>query len=78
MSQATHWPLKAFPPRSDGPGMGVPDPACPVCDADLMFAGDERAGDLVHCTFCGAPFLLRERPRRPDEDEARWELEEDL
>jgi len=57
--------------------MGAPDLACPVCDADLAFGGDERAGDLVHCSFCGAPFILRVRPQRPDEDEARWELEED-
>jgi DNA-directed RNA polymerase subunit RPC12/RpoP len=58
--------------------MGAPDPACPVCDADLILAGDEHAGDLVHCTYCGAPFLLRQRPRAQDEDEKRWELEEDF
>lgn len=57
--------------------MAAPDLSCPVCDADLSFGGDERAGELVHCTFCGAPFLLRARPKA-DDDEAAWELEEDF
>lgn len=57
--------------------MAAPDLSCPVCDADLSFGGDERAGELVHCTFCGAPFLLRARPKS-DDDEAAWELEEDF
>jgi hypothetical protein len=56
--------------------MGTQDLACPVCDADLILAGDERVGDLVHCMFCGASFLLRQQPRA--DDEARWKLEEDF
>ena len=56
--------------------MGKSDLACPICDADLIFAGDERVGDLVHCTFCGAPFVLRTRPKA-DDDEAAFQLEED-
>lgn len=71
-------PLKDAVRGSDLFRMGAPDLACPVCDADLLFDGDERAGDLVHCTFCGAPFVLRARPQRRDEDEARWELEEEI
>lgn len=58
--------------------MGAPDLACPVCDADLLLGGDERVGDLVHCTFCGAPFVLHQRVRRSDDDEAAWEVEEDF
>lgn len=57
-------------------GMARPDLACSICDADLVFAGDESAGDLIHCTFCGAPFVLRERPRASD-DESEFLLEED-
>jgi hypothetical protein len=58
--------------------MGVPDLPCPVCDADLILGGDESPGDLIHCTFCGAPFILQQRPKRDDEDAARWEAEEDF
>lgn len=56
--------------------MGSPDLDCPICDADLIFSGEERVGEIVHCTFCGAPFVLRARVKR-DEDEAAFELEED-
>lgn len=31
---------------------------CPVCQADLPLAGDERKGDEVYCTYCGAPCRL--------------------
>ena len=34
------------------------EPSCPVCDADLVFAGDEKAGDLVVCSFCGTSFVV--------------------
>ena len=69
--------LKGAAPGSEGAGMGMPDLACPICDADLIFAGDERVGELVYCTFCGAPFVLRARPKRDDDDEAAFELEAD-
>ena len=50
------------------------DSACPVCDADLLFSGDESRGDTVVCNYCTAPFTIK---RLPDaEDEA--ELEEDF
>jgi len=52
----------------------VPDIACPVCDADLIFAGDERKGDTVVCVYCGAPFTVR-HVATPEED---WDLEEDF
>jgi len=48
--------------------------ACPVCDADLLFAGDERAGDTVPCLHCGSPFLVT-KEGKGDED---WEVEEDF
>lgn len=55
--------------------MASPTLSCPVCDADLMLAGDERLGDSVICTYCGAPFTVMRVPRA-DED-ASIELEED-
>jgi DNA-directed RNA polymerase subunit RPC12/RpoP len=57
--------------------MGAPNLACPVCDADLILAGDEKPGDLVHCTYCGAPFVLMRRVKDEEEEQARWEIEED-
>ncbi len=49
--------------------------ACPVCDADLPLGGDERLGDQVFCSYCGAPSLIRVRS---GDDEEEWELEEDF
>jgi hypothetical protein len=49
------------------------EPSCPVCDADLVFGGDEKAGDLVVCSFCGTSFLVS---RGATKEEA-WEVEED-
>jgi hypothetical protein len=43
-----------------------------VCDADLLFAGDEVVGDTVVCGYCGAPFTVKAA------DESDWELEEDF
>lgn len=39
--------------------VAAPDLACPVCNADLPLAGDERAGDDLFCSYCGAPIVLR-------------------
>ena len=50
------------------------DVACPVCDADLVFAGDERPGDVVACHYCTAPFTVTSVAR----DDEEWELEEDF
>jgi len=47
---------------------------CPVCNAHVPLAGDERPGDEVHCTYCGAPCVLRRAGPDPDE----LELEEDF
>ena len=52
------------------------DLACPLCDANLVFAGDEKAGDQVVCTFCGAPFVLCRTPPKEDGEEG-WDVEED-
>lgn len=42
--------------------------------ADVPLAGDERPGDEVLCTYCGAPLKLQGAPS----DEADWDLEEDF
>lgn len=49
--------------------------SCPVCNADLPLAGDERAGDDVYCSYCGAPLVLR---GKPDADLEDLEPEEDF
>ena len=46
---------------------------CPVCSADVPLAGDERPGDEVFCTYCGAPLRVKTRPSAED-----FELEDDL
>ncbi len=40
--------------------------------ADVPLSGDERAGDEVHCTYCGAPLKIS----GPTSDE--YDLEEDF
>ncbi len=32
---------------------------CPICEADIPLAGDEKAGEEIHCSVCGAPVLLK-------------------
>jgi hypothetical protein len=68
--------LEPAPAYRGGPPMWAPDIGCPVCDADLILAGDEKPGDLVHCTFCGVPFVLHKRPK--DDEENCWEIEDDF
>jgi len=59
---------------TDPEDMAKGDQSCPVCDAELIFAGDEHPGDQVVCSYCGAPFLLTKRA----EHEKDWEVEEDF
>lgn len=68
--------LKTGGPGSDAGGMAAPDLSCPICDADLLLAGDERVGDVVYCSFCGGPCMVTRRPEKDDESE--WEIEDDL
>jgi len=49
------------------------DLTCPICQADVPIAGDEKPGDEVACMYCGAPCRL---VGKKDEDEL--ELEEDF
>lgn len=46
---------------------------CPICQADVPLAGDEKPGDEVACSYCGAPCRL---VGRKDDDELA--LEEDF
>ena len=56
--------------------MAGPDINCPLCDAELVFGGDEKAGDSVMCSFCGAPFILARTPGQ-DDGEAGWDVDDD-
>jgi hypothetical protein len=58
---------------SDPKAVASPELSCPVCSADLPVAGDERAGEEVFCTYCGAPCRLTASPQSPD-----CEVEEDF
>ena len=52
----------------------VSELSCPICNADVPLAGDERQGDEVYCTYCKAPLTLKGRGDDPSE----MELEEDF
>jgi hypothetical protein len=53
----------------------APELACPICNADLPLAGDERLGENVFCTYCGAPSIL---VGKDPNDPSDWDVEEDL
>jgi hypothetical protein len=54
--------------------MGSPEIECPICMADIPLTGDEKKGDEVFCTYCGAPLKLAGTGEEFDEAE----LEEDF
>jgi hypothetical protein len=55
----------------------TPDLSCPVCSADLPLTGDEKRGDEIFCTFCGAPCRLQIRPSKKEEGD-EYHAEEDF
>ncbi|HEY8155535.1 MAG TPA: hypothetical protein VII72_15520 [Myxococcota bacterium] len=57
--------------------MATKDLSCPVCNADLPLNGDERKGDEIFCTYCGAPCRLMVKPKKKDEKE-EYAAEEDF
>jgi hypothetical protein len=61
---------------SDRQLMASPVLECPICDAELVLAGDERPGDPVMCSFCGSPFIVT-RLAVSGED-TTMEIEEDF
>ena len=68
--------LKTVARSSDRQHMGTQSLECPICDAELVLAGDGHPGDSVLCSFCGSPFVVT-RLSRPEED-AAMEIEEDF
>jgi uncharacterized Zn-finger protein len=32
--------------------------SCPICSADFALGGDEKSGEEVFCSYCGAPCRL--------------------
>lgn len=46
---------------------------CPICSADVPLAGDEKRGEEVFCTVCGAPLKLAD-----GKDDDSFEAEEDF
>jgi len=44
---------------------------CPICEADIPLEGDEKAGDLIMCSYCKVTFkMIRKRDG--------WVLDEDF
>ena len=50
------------------------DLTCPICQADVPLAGDEKPGDEIACMYCGAPCRLVGK----SDDEGELDLEEDF
>jgi len=46
---------------------------CPICSADVPLGGDERKGDELFCSVCGAPPVLQ-----GDYGDDKLEVEEDF
>jgi|GEM_PF-1090090 len=46
---------------------------CPVCQAYVPLNDDDRVGDYVYCSCCGAPLLIKKEA----EDKKEVEVEED-
>jgi hypothetical protein len=57
--------------------MAIRDLSCPICNADLPLNGDERQGDEIFCTYCGAPSRLTVRPKRMGDKDDELAAEED-
>jgi hypothetical protein len=51
----------------------VEELSCPVCDADVPLAGDEKPGEEVSCAYCRAPLRVL-----PGKEAGERELEDDL
>ena len=71
---AARSPLKRARGAADAGAVATRELDCPVCNAHVPLAGDERPGDEVHCTYCGAPCI----PRRAGQDAQGLELEQDF
>jgi len=52
----------------------APELSCPICQADIPLSGDEKPGDEIFCTYCGAPCVIQGKVDSP----ASWEAEEDF
>ena len=64
--------LKLRGAESDPRRMRKRDLSCPICQAELPLDGDEKPGDEVICSYCGAPSLIQGKP-----DTEEWEAEEE-
>jgi len=46
---------------------------CPVCDAEIPVAEDDRAGSDIYCAYCQSPLKLRQAKGKEE-----FYLEEDF
>jgi hypothetical protein len=66
--------LKGRAESSDPTPVRAPELSCPICQADIPLAGDEKPGDELYCTYCGAPCIIAGDAESPEE----WAAEEDF
>jgi hypothetical protein len=67
-------PLKGRAGSSDPGSVRAPDLSCPICQADIPLSGDEKPGDEIFCTYCGAPCKIAGDLDAPED----WDAEEDF
>ena len=39
---------------------------CPICEAEVPIAGDEKTGEEVYCPYCECPLVLRKVKNEDD------------
>ena len=54
-------------------GMAQQELTCPICQADMPLAGDEKPGDEFFCSCCGAPGIIAKKDKSDE-----LEVEEDF
>ena len=70
LSKLPYGNAKSFSSLGRRPFM-VSEVECPCCDADIPLDGDEKAGELVVCSYCNMTVRLLKR-------KGDWILVEDL
>jgi len=40
--------------------------SCPVCDAEMPLAGDERPGEETSCYYCQTPLVLKKSKEKDE------------
>lgn len=50
---------------------------CPICNANIPLERDDREGDYVYCSYCGAQLKVGSNISKKSKKEEEVEVEED-